>query len=167
MGSQTSQEEASLVSALEPNRFSTVESAAEWQLWEDRVSTRRYMVFALEKAELTEHSLQVYHFRKLNRAYLAAVHVICQEDPGLCARPIRTLLLLEHLPHSLADFVRALTLPEALTVLQAALAGYRIMSYLFGPLLSSPDLIRFTEAGVPKVWANEQLQRNEPSPTAL
>lgn len=111
--------------------------------------------------------MQVYHFRKLNRAYLAGVHALCQDDPGICARPQRTMLMLDHLPYILGDFGRILPLNEGLTVLQAALAGYRIMSYLFGPLLCSPDMIHFTESGVPKVWANEQLQRNEPSPSAL
>lgn len=111
--------------------------------------------------------MQLYHFRKLNRAYLPGVHALSQDDPGLCAGPNRTLLMLDYLPYTLGDFGRGLSLYEGLTVLEAALAGYRIMSYLFGPLRSSPDMIRFTEAGVPKVWANEQLQKNHPSPSAL
>jgi hypothetical protein len=112
------------------------------------------MVFTLDDTSLSEHNLQIYHFRKLNRAYLSGVHALSQDEPGLCAQPNRTLLMLDDLPFTLADFGRTLALHEGLTVLQVALAGYRIMSYLFGPLMSSPDMICFTETGVPKVWAN-------------
>jgi hypothetical protein len=165
MGAQKSQEEACLLTPLQPSQFSVLEDTREWQLWEDRISTRRYRVYTLENP-LHDHHLQIYHFRKLNRAYLAGVHALArQTTPSFCSRTPPTFLLLDDLPHSLPDFANALTLQEGLTVLQAALAGYRIMSYLFGPLLCSPEVLFFTEAGVPKVWATPHLQLNEPSPT--
>lgn len=80
MGGQKSQEYASLVQPLQPSQFLRIEDRGEYQLWEDRISTRRFMVFTVNPREaLTEHNLQIYHFRKLNRAYLVGVHGIYRE----------------------------------------------------------------------------------------
>lgn len=62
--------------------------------------------------------------------------------------------MVEHLPYSLADFSRKLAPKETLSLLQALLAGYRLMSYIFGPLIATEERVFFTEIGVPKVWAN-------------
>lgn len=119
------------------------------------------MVFSIgSKEALSEHNLQIYQFRKLNRAFLAGVHGILKEDERLCSQSVRTSLLLEYLPYSLMDFYNRLEYREGMVVLKAVFAGYRIMSYLFGPLLSAEDMIYFTEGGVPKVWINTQLNRN-------
>jgi hypothetical protein len=164
MGSQKSQEYASLVLPLEKNQYLKLEDRGEFQLWEDRISTRKYMVYTMNPNEaMSEHNLQIYHFRKLNRAYLVGIHGIFREEETICSHPQRTLLMVEYLPHSLADFYGSLALIDGLIILQAAFAGYRIMSYIFGPLLASEDMILFTEAGVPKIWGNQQLDRNEPS----
>lgn len=71
--------------------------------------------------------------------------------------------MLEHLPHSLADFASSLSVNDGMVILQAAFAGYRILSYIFGPLLPSAETILFTEAGVPKIWSNRHLDLNEPA----
>lgn len=112
------------------------------------------MVFHMENKEFSDHNMEIYHFRKLNRAYLPGVHAIYQKDTGICTTEDRALLMLDYLPFTLGHFRGNLSLQEGLTVLQAALAGYRIMSYLFGPLRTSIEMIRFNEGGVPKVWAN-------------
>ena len=164
MGGQKSQEYASLVQPLQSSQFLKFEDRGEYQLWEDRISTRRFMVFTVNPREaLTEHNLQVYHFRKLNRAYLVGVHGIYREEEALCSHQQRTLLMLEHLPHSLADLTASLSVKDGLVILQAAFAGYRILSYIFGPLLASAETILFTEAGVPKIWSNRRLDLNEPA----
>lgn len=95
MGAYHSQEEACLLTQLQPSQYTILEDTRQWQLWEDRISTRRYRVYTLEEAMLQDHHLQIYHFRKLNRAYLAGVHCLARQDTSsLCARTPRTLLLL-------------------------------------------------------------------------
>jgi hypothetical protein len=96
----------------------------------------------------------------LNRAFLVGVHCIFREDEAICSHSPKTLLMVEYLPYSLADFQKGLCLRDGLIVLKAAFAGYRIISYIFGPLLAREDMIFFTEGGVPKVWCNDLLYRN-------
>jgi hypothetical protein len=113
------------------------------------------MVYPTQHLEaISEHNLQVYHFRKLNRAYLAGIHGILKEDSNICTKNSNSWVLAEHLPYSLTDFSRKLSPKETISLLQVLLAGYRLMSYIFGPLIATEERIFFTEIGVPKVWAN-------------
>lgn len=51
-------------------------------------------------------------------------------------------------------------------MLSSAASGYNTLCSFFGPLEPNEDMICFNDAGYVKVWLNENLSKNEASPSA-
>jgi hypothetical protein len=89
------------------------------------------------------------------------------EADMFCGQPKSSLLLVEHVPQRLSGLAQQLSLSEGLAVASAALAGYAILSFIFGPLYASEEMICFDGKGKPKVWISYNLAAFTPSLYAL
>lgn len=97
---------------------------------------------------------------------VSAEAVITQNQTFLCSVPATAFVLIENIVSRLKSYPHSLTFEEGLYVLSSAASGYNTLCSFFGPLEPSEDMICFNDAGCVKVWLNENLSKNEASPSA-
>ena len=107
------------------------------------------MAYQLDYAQIdNEQKIQLYHFRKLNSRHLVTIDaILSHEKPFLCTEPKNFYLLVEHIPYRLNSFTKKFDFREAVIILSAAFAAYKLLYHLFGPLYASEQMIGFTENG--------------------
>ena len=75
-------------------------------------------------------------------------------------------MLVENITNRISDHCQDLTFEQALYILFVSASGYNTLTSFFGPLEPHEDMICINDEGQVKIWLNENLARNEPSPIA-
>lgn len=169
MGLAKSQEYSALVRRRELGGWRQVGEQQGLAVYQQAGSPLKCLAFPIDLPDLdSQEQLQLLTFRQLNRAHLVSIDCVLLAEADLfCGQPRSSLLLVEYVPQRLSGVKEQLSLSEGLAVASAALAGYAILSFIFGPLYASEEMICFDGKGRPKVWISYNLAAFHPSLYAL
>jgi hypothetical protein len=168
MGNSNNQEQSIVMDGQSWQDWTKVEEQGFCELWMHKRSGKQLQAYPIpESFARNQEQLRKYQFRKTNNLYLVSVEAIITPSDGLlCSEPRMAYALVENIPSRLNKYKGCLSFEQVLYVLTTAASGYNTLNSFFGPLEPREDMICFNQDGKVKVWLNENLSLNDPSPTA-
>ena len=86
MGSSHPAQTYGLIRPKNPGEWRKVSLEVDCEVWLNLLNGRKYMIYPLNSKQIdSEHNLQMYHFRKLNRLHLIAPESVLENHDAFCA----------------------------------------------------------------------------------
>ena len=136
----------------------------EYELWQHRRTDRKFMSYPLDLKDDPHLAINIFEFRRMHSHELVAPEVILKNKKDyVCVQENSYYLLLEYIPVNLSHINPRLNIQERFSILAIVFSALHTLSYRYGPVFLTENMINLTEKGRVKVWVNDNLSSNTPS----